>query len=111
MISEGIRPGFKGHHASVRDLPAPSAEALAHSERLATLIREAMANDAHLMTLEVRATNAVAAQMYERFGFVAEGRRKGYYTDTGEDAIIMTTPDFSDVAWRARVALAEAEAG
>jgi len=39
MFSEGKPGGFKGEGASVRDLPAPSAEALAHSERLQALIR------------------------------------------------------------------------
>jgi SAM-dependent MidA family methyltransferase len=39
MFSEGKPGGFKGQGASVRDLPAPSTEALAHSERLAALIR------------------------------------------------------------------------
>lgn len=41
------------------------------------------------MTLEVRASNSSAQQLYERLGFVKAGVRKGYYSDNREDAIIM----------------------
>jgi ribosomal-protein-alanine N-acetyltransferase len=40
-------------------------------------------------TLEVRTSNAPAIQMYERFGFRPSGRRRGYYHDNREDALIM----------------------
>ena len=40
-------------------------------------------------TLEVRVTNVGAIALYERFGFVAKGVRRGYYTDNREDALIM----------------------
>jgi len=39
--------------------------------------------------LEVRAGNAAAIALYERFGFIADGRRRAYYPD-GEDALLMT---------------------
>ncbi len=42
-----------------------------------------------LVFLEVRPTNAEALALYERFGFQVIGRRKGYYFDTGEDALVM----------------------
>ncbi len=50
-------------------------------------------------TLEVRATNQAAISLYEKFGFQVAGRRKGYYSETGEDALIlwlgkMQTPAF-----------------
>jgi ribosomal-protein-alanine N-acetyltransferase len=41
------------------------------------------------VTLEVRPTNEEARTLYESFGFRVVGRRKGYYYDTGEDALIM----------------------
>ena len=41
------------------------------------------------MTLEVRVSNEPAKNLYNRMGFVAAGIRRGYYTDTNEDAIIM----------------------
>jgi [ribosomal protein S18]-alanine N-acetyltransferase len=40
-------------------------------------------------TLEVRVSNRAAIRLYERFGFVQRGVRRGYYTDNREDALIM----------------------
>jgi ribosomal-protein-alanine N-acetyltransferase len=40
--------------------------------------------------LEVRESNAAAQEMYRKFGYEAVGRRKRYYKDTNEDAILMT---------------------
>jgi len=39
--------------------------------------------------LEVRRTNTGAIKLYEKLGFRSIGIRRGYYNDTGEDAIIM----------------------
>jgi len=41
------------------------------------------------MTLEVRPSNEAALALYGEAGFAPIGRRKQYYTDTHEDAIIM----------------------
>jgi ribosomal-protein-alanine N-acetyltransferase len=40
-------------------------------------------------TLEVRVSNVAAIALYESFGFVSRGVRRGYYTDNREDAVIM----------------------
>jgi ribosomal-protein-alanine N-acetyltransferase len=40
-------------------------------------------------TLEVRRSNAPAQKLYEGFGFMVRGIRPRYYSDTGEDALIM----------------------
>ena len=40
-------------------------------------------------TLEVRVSNMPAIAMYERRGFRSAGRRRSYYHDNGEDALIM----------------------
>ena len=40
------------------------------------------------MTLEVRSSNAVAQNLYRKYGFKMAGVRKEYYSDR-EDAIIM----------------------
>ena len=40
-------------------------------------------------TLEVRVSNSPAIEMYRRFGFRSAGRRRRYYHDNGEDALIM----------------------
>lgn len=39
--------------------------------------------------LEVRESNKGAMEFYKGFGFRAAGIRKGYYRDTGEDAVLM----------------------
>ncbi len=41
------------------------------------------------LTLEVRKSNIAAQSLYCKYGFNPEGIRKGYYSDTGEDALIM----------------------
>ena len=41
-------------------------------------------------TLEVRAGNTTAQELYKQFGFVEVGRRRRYYKDNQEDALIMT---------------------
>lgn len=41
------------------------------------------------ITLEVREGNAPAITLYKQFGFRVEGRRKAYYSDNQEDALIM----------------------
>ncbi|MDU4882781.1 MAG: ribosomal protein S18-alanine N-acetyltransferase [Clostridium celatum] len=41
------------------------------------------------ITLEVRASNIPAQNLYKKFDFKEEGLRKGYYQDNNEDAIIM----------------------
>ena len=56
---------------------------------LLALAYEAIERDALALTLEVRLSNKAAQEMYKRFGFTAVGVRKGYYADTGEDALIM----------------------
>lgn len=40
-------------------------------------------------TLEVRVSNEPAIRMYESFGFRSAGKRRGYYHDNKEDALIM----------------------
>lgn len=47
--------------------------------------------------LEVREKNEVARNMYKNFGFVEDGRRKEYYKDNNEDAILMTLYDLSNL--------------
>ena len=41
------------------------------------------------ITLEVRSSNFVAINLYEKYGFENEGIRRRYYEDNGEDAVIM----------------------
>ncbi len=57
------------------------------------------------MTLEVRVSNAPAQALYRSFGFRVSGRRVSYYSDDGEDALVMTTPEMADPEMLAVLAL------
>lgn len=59
------------------------------SELVKKLIDIAVAKKMVGLTLEVRIGNLSAQKLYTKFGFKPEGIRKRYYSDTGEDAIIM----------------------
>lgn len=48
--------------------------------------------DARVMTLEVRVSNERAQALYRKYRFEVVGKRVHYYSDNGEDALIMTTP-------------------
>ena len=54
------------------------------------LINECKAMDSAFVTLEVRASNTPAVKLYESLGFTEAGRRKNYYKEPLEDAILMT---------------------
>ncbi len=56
---------------------------------LEELIRLGEAESVEAFTLEVRVSNAAAIHIYEKFGFVSEGIRPGFYEKPTEDANIM----------------------
>lgn len=56
------------------------------------------------MILEVRVSNVGAIKLYERIGFTQVGLRKGYYTDTGEDASLMTCDSLAGLSARLTIA-------
>jgi ribosomal-protein-alanine N-acetyltransferase len=64
------------------------------------LLRSAWQRGMARATLEVRASNRAALSLYEKFGFQIAGRRRRYYADTGEDALIL---------WRSRLQFREFE--
>ncbi len=53
-------------------------------------------------TLECRESNVTARNLYGQYGFYEVGLRKGYYTDNGEAAVIMTTEELDSEAYTAR---------
>lgn len=57
---------------------------------LARVLENARARGCAHAELEVRPSNRIARRLYERYGFREARRRKGYYQDTQEDAIVMT---------------------
>lgn len=68
---------------------------------LLNLAELSMAIGARRMTLEVRESNAAAQALYRAFGFEVAGRRRAYYSDDGEDALVMTTGELTGPAMRA----------
>ena len=68
------------------------------------LMRLARDLGARVATLEVRLSNGPARALYQRFGFRPVGIRPRYYSDNGEDALIMTTEPLSTPAMTTRLA-------
>lgn len=58
---------------------------------------------ARVATLEVRLSNMPARLLYQRFGFRPVGVRPRYYSDNGEDALIMTSAPLAAPEMRARL--------
>lgn len=59
---------------------------------LSAVLDDARQRTLRLVVLEVRPSNVEALGLYESFGFRVVGRRRGYYYDTGEDALVMEAP-------------------
>jgi ribosomal-protein-alanine N-acetyltransferase len=56
---------------------------------LVTALLERVGDPRARVTLEVRVSNTGARVLYESFGFLAAGIRPRYYSDNGEDALVM----------------------
>jgi ribosomal-protein-alanine N-acetyltransferase len=59
---------------------------------LAEALELALESRQEIVTLEVRRGNTLAQNLYEKYRFLKVGVRRRYYSDNGEDAIIMSTP-------------------
>jgi ribosomal-protein-alanine N-acetyltransferase len=70
---------------------------------LHTLATAAVNRGARNLTLEVRASNRPAQELYRAFGFAPAGIRKGYYVETKEDAIVMWATDVHEDMYAARL--------
>ncbi|MCU0596991.1 MAG: ribosomal protein S18-alanine N-acetyltransferase [Desulfobacterota bacterium] len=76
VLDLAVHPGFRGQGRG--------------SLLLAKMIDLAGSRGISRIWLEVRASGSSARRLYEKFGFVESGRRKNYYTDPLEDAIVMS---------------------
>ena len=86
------------------------------SALLLECVRIGLERGARWLTLEVRSGNKEARLFYLEFGFEELGLRHRYYTDTGEDAIIMATGDirtqeYADLLARLQMRLLTGEGG
>jgi ribosomal-protein-alanine N-acetyltransferase len=57
--------------------------------------------NANVVTLEVRASNKIAQELYKKHGFQVVGTRLRYYSSDGEDAIIMSTDNIASTPFQA----------
>jgi len=68
------------------------------------LVQGAIRLGSTAVSLEVRVSNWGAQRLYARFGFRPVGVRKGYYQETGEDALVMWADDIRTLDYRHRLA-------
>ena len=64
------------------------------------LISRALEIGAHWMTLEVRVSNTVAQNLYSKYTFKEMGVRRRYYSDNGEDALVLWTDPLDSETFR-----------
>ena len=56
---------------------------------VSALLKYGSENGINLFSLEVRESNVAAIALYEKLGFVSAGKRKNFYSEPSEDAIVM----------------------
>jgi ribosomal-protein-alanine N-acetyltransferase len=92
----------EAHIATIATHPSVRGQGI--GERiLLDLLREAQRRHAVTVTLEVRVSNIVAQNLYRKYEFVEVGRRKAYYHDNREDALLMTITNFESLAYGERL--------
>jgi len=72
-------------------------------EMLLKLLDEAIAEGASWITLEVRESNEVAQKLYRKYGFTTVSTRRGYYSDNGENALVMWAGNLKGELYGARL--------
>jgi ribosomal-protein-alanine N-acetyltransferase len=70
---------------------------------LVAMFDEAFRRHTNWLTLEVRVSNGPAQALYHKYGFREQGRRKRYYSDNNEDALIMWSAALTDPSYQRRV--------
>lgn len=85
------------HIATIAVHPSQRGQGISKAMVITSLV-DLIPKGALSATLEVRAGNLVAQNLYRYFGFKDVGLRKRYYKDTDEDALLMTVeplgPDY-----------------
>lgn len=71
---------------------------------LVAMFGEALRRRAEWLTLEVRVSNEAAQNLYAKYGMVTQGRRRRYYSDNNEDALIMWSRALREPAYQAEIA-------
>jgi ribosomal-protein-alanine N-acetyltransferase len=76
------------HIGNIAVAPSEQGEGVGES-LFAYCLGRARERDVTRATLEVRVSNTRAIALYERHGFVPVAMRRGYYSNDGEDAVVM----------------------
>ena len=76
------------HIGNIAVAPAAQRQGIGR-ELLRFCLDDAAARGVAYATLEVRVSNGRAIRLYEAFGFTPVAMRRRYYSDTGEDALVM----------------------
>ncbi|BDE05006.1 hypothetical protein WPS_02820 [Vulcanimicrobium alpinum] len=72
-------------------------------EMLIALLDEAIVHGASWITLEVRESNDSAQKLYRKYGFTTVSTRRGYYSDNGENALVMWAGNLKGELYAARL--------
>lgn len=98
--------GYGGFWCSEREAHISTIAVHPHLRRkgigqliLMAMIEKAKSLGADHITLEVRASNLVAQSLYRKYGFQVVGRRKGYYSDSNEDAVVMAVQEIDHLPY------------
>lgn len=79
----------EAHIATIATHPDFRRQGIGEKLMIAALLA-AREEGAYRAFLEVRSSNVAAQTLYEKFGFIVDGRRPRYYKDNFEDAILMS---------------------
>jgi ribosomal-protein-alanine N-acetyltransferase len=78
-------------------------------EVLVHLLHQAIDRGASWITLEARESNLVAQNLYRKYGFTIVSTRRAYYSDNGENAVVMWAGNLRGELYRNRLAALEAQ--
>ncbi len=92
----------EGHITTIAVAPSHRGQGIGEL-LLNGLIDQAIDIKAERLTLEVRISNESAQRLYLKYGFHPSGTRPRYYTDNGEDALIMWTDVIHDEPFQKRL--------
>ncbi len=78
-------------------------------EVLVHLLYQAIDRGASWITLEARESNLVAQNLYRKYGFTIVSTRRAYYSDNGENAVVMWAGNLRGELYRNRLATLEVQ--
>ncbi len=73
-------------------------------EMLVHLLHQAIERGASWITLEARESNVIAQNLYRKYGFTIVSTRRAYYSDNGENAVVMWAGNLRGDLYRSRLA-------